>query len=185
MAVDGWIQLGIKNLSNLFFFDFLAVFTPFESSSYLQVFFSASIGRFHVTIRWMMLKLDLSLFSYDAISLAHVCLSLSLSLISRHGESNYHRHDNSGLQQPGSAPNTQRSPTHGCPKRRFVCLWARMFACVHMCVYVGKTQGLLEKQSNYRTVIYAIAWPCLQSAALFKFVTILGRLFFNLIYIRA
>lgn len=66
-----------------------------------------------------------------------------------------------------------------------LCVCERECLRVCICVYVGKTQGLLEKQSNYRTVIYAIAWPCLQSAALFKFVTILGRLFFNLIYIRA
>lgn len=64
-----------------------------------------------------------------------------------------------------------------------VCEHGCLRACI--CVYVGKTQGLLEKQSNYRTVIYAIAWPCLQSAALFKFVSILGWLFFDLIYIRA
>lgn len=66
-----------------------------------------------------------------------------------------------------------------------LCVCERECLRVCICVYVGKTQGLLEKQSNYKTVIYARAWTCLQSAALLKFVTILGRLFFNLIYIRA
>lgn len=73
-----------------------------------------------------------------------------LSDISRYGESNHHLHDNSGPRQPCSAPNTQQAPTHGCPKR--CCL----------CVCVVNTQGVLEKQPNYRSVIYAIAGPCLQ-----------------------
>lgn len=87
-------------------------------------------------------------------------LQILLSDISRYGESNHHLHDNSGPRQPCSAPNTQQAPTHGCPKRCFL----------YVCVCVVNTQGVLEKQPNYRSVIYAIAGPCLQLLRRFLFI---------------
>lgn len=39
-----------------------------------------------------------------------------------------------------------------------------------VCVCVVNTQGVLEKQPNYRSVIYAIAVPCLQMLRSFLFI---------------
>lgn len=46
-----------------------------------------------------------------------------------------------------------------------LCVCERECLRVRICVYVD-TQGLLEKQSNYRSVIYAIEQPCLQANVL-------------------